>query len=155
VEGQYYTQSTDQQDYKRGNNIATIGVIFVAWVLMVNFIPKQFSNDPDSISGISNADHAYYILDLSFYTIVSFITGACFFVNKKHWAFGVLRFVAVFSSVWYFSGVLYSIYGIFVTQKELISFVDDTFNEKIGLVFSAGFIFSVIYEGRRWMANKF
>lgn len=126
------------QRVRKYDIIATIGVVFILWITALNLLPKQFEGELRY--------HAYYILNLSFITVVSLCTGLFFFINKSHWSFSVLRFVAFSNAVWFFSGTLIQIYALYVDSNTLNTFVDEIWHTRIQAVFSFGLGASTLYE---------
>ena len=118
--------------------IATIGVVFVLLITALNLLPKQFDGELKY--------HTYYILNLSLITFVSLCTGLFFFINKSHWSFSAMRFVAFSNAVWFFSGTLIQIYAMYVEDSVLNTFVDETLHTRIQAVFSLGLGATVLYE---------
>lgn len=140
--GQYTHQDTCQRVDKQ-NKIANIGVVFIVLCIALPSLPRMFE-------GLIK-DSVWIIIDFALVSVVSGLSAIYLLRDSNNWAVKVLRFGGLSTSVWFLTGALYHVYGLFVEYEVMSDLISNTLQQRLELMFGLAMFISILYE--RWM-NK-
>lgn len=105
----YHTQ--ERRPLSWADKLAAIGTVFIMFIVSLAIIPTLLKGHND----------AYYIVELTFISIVSFVTGL-FFIRRLGVLYSVLRFTAFFCGAWFEVAASFQIASLLDKEMAVNSF---------------------------------
>ena len=139
----YLLFDTCQLEHKDGK-ISNVGVIFIVMFIAMSLLPRMFEG--------SIRDSVWAVITLSTASVVPILSAVYLLGDKNGWAIKVLRFGGFTVGIWFFTGVLYQIYGLFAGYEPMSSLASETLQQRLELIFGLAMFMSIIYE--RWKLRQ-